>query len=90
MEMIFLVNLQWRKNPYRRLYGLHCNPFGWTSHDVGRNALRSGIPKSLLQRYVPMLGLSAEVTRILKRATKPNRKYLVTVSETNLRLQEAA
>jgi hypothetical protein len=89
MEMRFFVNLDWRKNPYRRLYGLHCNPFGWNSQETGRNALKSGIPKSLLRQYVPMLGLSMEVANILKRATIPNHKYWVMVNETSLLLQEA-
>ena len=82
------LNLDWRKNPYRRLYGLHCNPFGWTLEEIGRNALKSGIPKSLIRRYVSMLGLSVEVANILKNATQPNCKYWITVNETSLLLHE--
>jgi len=90
MEIRFFLNLDWRRNKYRRLYGLHCNPFGQTSQETGRNALQSGIPKLLLQKYLSMLGLSTEVIRILEQATKPNRKYWVVVSNTSLRLQEAS
>jgi hypothetical protein len=93
MEIKFFLNLDWRKNRYRK-FGLWCNPFsGWAEQSRARmtaeSALSAGIPKSLLKRYVPMLGLSMEVVRVLQKNTLAGKRYTVTVNESGLTLHRA-
>ena len=90
METKFLLNLDWRGNRYRK-FSLWCNPFtGWAEQSrakmTAQSALSAGIPKSLLSRYVPMLGLSKEVVEILQQNTVPGKKYSVSINESKLTL----
>ena len=89
--MTFILNLDWRKNRYRK-FGLWCNPFsGWAEQSrakaTAENALSAGIPKSLLKRYIPMLGLSMEVAEVLQRNAVSGKRYTVTVNEGGLTLR---
>jgi hypothetical protein len=94
---MFLLNLNPQDNHYYK-YGLIVNPFPDCKYEdledyylqQYRRALKEGVPHDRVDEIAVRAGFSREVGELLKRHTEPGKKYIVTIKDMKLSIEEKA